>query len=286
LIGGKKIGEGDVLKAHTGRSEVRFEVLVKKGSDARVKICFETGTFGECLESLGQIPLPPYIKREAEASDSNRYQTVYSTERGSVAAPTAGLHFSKKVLEELKSQGIETAELILHVGGGTFRPVKTEHLEDHPMHAERFRVLKPALFQIIKAKQEGRPIVAVGTTSLRTLESLYWIGALGIEEGEKLSQWDWKKGSTLSCVQSFESLLKRAEASGVSGTTEIMVLPPYDFRVVDALVTNFHQPGSTLLALVAAFVGHPNWQEIYRKAQDEGYRFLSYGDSSLLFRSG
>jgi len=248
-------------------------------------------TFAEVLQHAGHVPLPPYMQRTAETSDITRYQTIFAREEGSVAAPTAGLHFTDRVLEDLNKKGVDTATVTLHVGAGTFRPVKSETMQEHPMHAEWIDV-EAAVIEQIKAHLDAG-IVATGTTSLRTLESLYWIGLdllAGREPdrtGIAVSQWrpyephnDVPAEAALSAVADW---LREKHAERLVTRTQLLIAPGYDFRVATGLVTNFHQPRSTLLLLVAAFAGD-SWRDIYAYALAHGFRFLSYGDGCLLWR--
>jgi len=253
-------------------------------------------SFSEILENAGELPIPPYLKRKTEESDKTAYQTVYSKIDGSVAAPTAGLHFTSDVLDSLKSKDIEIEELTLHVGAGTFQPVKTADANAHHMHAEIIEVRKSAVEHIL-AKLGN--IVAVGTTSVRTLESLYYIGASPLFNGclEKkhnafsnflhIEQFEpYKNNSEISVTQSLQNILNYLDTNKLDtlrAETQIMIRPGYKFKIVDAMITNFHQPRSTLLLLVSAFVSG-NWQQIYDYALRHDFRFLSYGDSSILFR--
>jgi S-adenosylmethionine:tRNA ribosyltransferase-isomerase len=243
-------------------------------------------TFGEVLHCLGHIPIPPYLNREDEESDKERYQTIYSKIEGSVAAPTAGLHFTPAVFDEMKLKGIDTTEVTLHVSAGTFKPVKSERISGHKMHIEHFVVTKNAIKKLL-----GKEIIAIGTTSVRTLESLYWLGN-AILSGEikdedilHVDQWQpYKSNSDYSVNESLDAILelmKRNKQDSVSVETGIIIVPGYRFKLVKGLVTNFHQPGSTLLLLVAAFIGE-KWKDLYKHALKSDYRFLSYGDSMLL----
>ncbi|TGE22322.1 S-adenosylmethionine:tRNA ribosyltransferase-isomerase [Hymenobacter aquaticus] len=245
--------------------------------------------FAEILRAAGHLPLPPYLNRADTEVDAVRYQTVYAAHEGAVAAPTAGLHFSDAVFAELKSRGIATAELTLHVGAGTFQPVKADRMEGHPMHAEPISVNAALLRQLLH--HAPHPIIAVGTTSLRTLESLYWLGARLARQPTLSSpdflvtQWQpYEGGPEVSMPEALQALLDYLERTGsdtIQATTQLLIAPGYAFRVVQGLVTNFHQPESTLLLLVAALIG-PDWRRIYDHALAHDYRFLSYGDSSLL----
>lgn len=246
----------------------------------------ESKTFAEVITRVGSIPLPPYLNRKVEPSDSNSYQTVYSAHEGAVAAPTAGLHFTDAIIEQLKTNGHSTEFLTLHVSAGTFQPVKVENATEHIMHGEQVVITKENLEAMLSAKT----IVAVGTTSLRTLESLYWFGVKLMESPNSefnISQHDaYALPSHHTKETALTQVLQKINELGtnsLTGETAIYIMPGYTFRMADALITNFHQPGSTLMLLVAAFVG-PNWKKIYQEALENGYRFLSYGDSSLLFR--
>ncbi|GHN01273.1 S-adenosylmethionine:tRNA ribosyltransferase-isomerase [Cytophagales bacterium WSM2-2] len=242
--------------------------------------------FSEVIQKIGAIPLPPYIKRKAEVSDTNRYQTVYSKEDGAVAAPTAGLHFTEKVFSSLREKKIETAYLTLHVSAGTFQPVKVENAKEHIMHSEQVVVTKQNIEQLLSEKE----IVAVGTTSLRTLESIYWYGVKLIKDPSAefiIEQNDAYQLNPVPRTASLHAVLekmRKEETEQLLGETSIYILPGYNFKIANALITNFHQPGSTLMLLVAAFIGE-NWKKVYNEALTNEYRFLSYGDSSLLFRN-
>ena len=246
-------------------------------------------SFAEVIEAAGVIPLPPYLKREAEASDSERYQTVYAHHEGSVAAPTAGLHFTPDLLARLRDGGVATEYVTLHVGAGTFKPVSTPTIGEHEMHVEPVHVTADNLRRLIG--HAGRPLIAVGTTSVRTLESLYWFGVkLRDDPGlptMHIDQWDpyelESQASKLSHIQSFNNILRWLEqhdTDQLEGETQLMIAPGYRYHVIDGLITNFHQPKSTLLLLVSALIGE-HWRECYRYALDHGFRFLSYGDSCL-----
>jgi S-adenosylmethionine:tRNA ribosyltransferase-isomerase len=248
-------------------------------------------SFAEVLHLFGAIPLPPYLKREPEASDSKRYQTIYAHYEGSVAAPTAGLHFTTPVFEKLKERNIHNDFITLHVGAGTFKPVKSEIMQDHEMHAEYFTVSKAFIQNLIE--HLGKDIIAVGTTSLRTLESLYWLGVKQstVQHPPFLAIAQWEVYSynekTISARAALEALLNWINERGlnqVTAKTQIIIAPGYQFKIVTGLITNFHQPQSTLLLLVAAFVGD-EWRKVYDHALENNFRFLSYGDGSLLWRT-
>ena len=248
-------------------------------------------TFADVLDAIGEIPIPPYLNRGTEASDSTDYQTVYSHIDGSVAAPTAGLHFTDEVLAECDRRGITRREITLHVGAGTFQPVKSEHIGDHPMHYEFISVERQVIEDILHATG---PIIAVGTTSVRTLESLYYIGQIlesnpdADEEALTVTQWmpytTPCEISTAKALQNIIDYLDRHHADTYMGSTQLMIAPGFEYRIVSGMITNFHQPQSTLLLLVAAFVGNNQWRSIYDYAMAHGFRFLSYGDAQLLLR--
>jgi len=244
-------------------------------------------SFAEILEACGELPIPPYLNRATEESDKTTYQTVYSKIKGSVAAPTAGLHFTDAVLDGLRRQGITTTELTLHVGAGTFQPVKNVDANQHTMHTEIIAVPRTAIESI--RNNLGR-IVAVGTTSVRTLESLYYIGVRFQDSGHwqsdiHVNQFEpYEQDYTLTCAQALDNILAyldQTQQDTLHAETQIMIKPGFQYRIVNKIITNFHQPKSTLLLLVSAFVGEA-WKDIYRYALDHGFRFLSYGDSSIL----
>ena len=243
--------------------------------------------FATILEAAGEIPLPPYLNREAEPEDRDRYQTVFARYDGSVAAPTAGLHFTKPLLEQLSHRGFELDEVTLHVGAGTFKPVSTATIGEHAMHSETIVVRKSLLENLIR--HIGSPVIPVGTTSTRTLESLYWIGMMLAEQGMALrtlhvGQWyPYETHRSLTARESLENIVAYLDAQRLThleATTALMIAPGYRMRIITGLITNFHQPKSTLLLLVSALIGE-RWKEAYRFALDNGFRFLSYGDSCL-----
>lgn len=248
----------------------------------------ETIAFADVLHVAGAIPLPPYIKRNADEVDKDRYQTIFSLHEGSVAAPTAALHFTNDVFEQLEKKQVEKTFLTLHVGAGTFKPVKTETIAGHQMHYETFTVSLASLKKIL----ENKKIIAVGTTSVRTLESLHWLALKQMQAGDKpewqLDQWEcYELDQTISSRESYQYLVDWMAAHNIEHLhcrTSLIIVPGYKFKVAEALITNFHQPQSTLLLLVAAFVGE-DWKRIYEHALQNNYRFLSYGDSNLLWRN-
>lgn len=245
-------------------------------------------TFAEVLHYIGKVPIPPYLHRESEKSDEQRYQTIYAKEEGSVAAPTAGLHFTDAVFNSFEQKHIDTAFVTLHVGAGTFKPVKSDTMDGHDMHTEWIEVEASAIQKLI---QHAGNIIAVGTTSMRTLESLYWIGAkllLGIkpESDVAITQWEPYELNTEATVtealQAIADYLTANNMQRLVTRTQILIAPGYKCRIIKGLVTNFHQPQSTLLLLVAAITNN-NWRTIYSHALNNGYRFLSYGDGSLIW---
>lgn len=295
---------GNAKKWHEGRLELRIESLEttlraekigQRGNTYAVRFTWDDPSiaFSEILEAIGELPIPPYLNRKSEESDKTTYQTVYSRIKGSVAAPTAGLHFTESVLNDLHSRGIRTTEVTLHVGAGTFLPVKVEDANEHPMHTEIIAVPRQAIADIQASLGH---IVAVGTTSMRTLESLYFIGvqcrnnavtSLHNSEILHVAQHEpYEHAFTLSAHDALQAILDHLDATGqdtLHAETQIMIRPGYTFRIVDILITNFHQPKSTLLLLVSAFVGG-DWKTIYEYALGHEFRFLSYGDSSILFK--
>jgi S-adenosylmethionine:tRNA ribosyltransferase-isomerase len=242
--------------------------------------------FAEILEQIGAIPLPPYMTRDAEEEDAENYQTIYAAENGAVAAPTAGLHFTENVFEAIRAKGIQELSVTLHVGAGTFLPVKTDNALAHTMHGEQIVVTAEAIRRLIA---HNGPIVAVGTTSVRTLESLYWLGVQVATRGKidkvYVHQFEpYETEARLSRKEALSLLLGWMESNNLKtliGETQVMIIPGYQYRMIDALVTNFHQPASTLMLLVSAFIGE-HWKRVYESALANDYRFLSYGDSSLL----
>jgi len=297
LVGGaSKWKSGQLLEKNIS-DNIRLEAkcMDKKTGSFLIEISWsdQSMSFAELLHLAGAIPLPPYIKRAADETDKNRYQTIYAIQDGSVAAPTAGLHFTPAVLKELEQKNIPTAFVTLHVGAGTFKPVKSDQMADHEMHAEWIDVDRHFIANL--KDQLDKNIIAVGTTSLRTLESLYWLGLKCMHPGNNetvpetvsISQWDPYdlQSEQLPASIALGQLLAWMEKNKLEKLitkTQILIAPGYTFRIVKGLITNFHQPQSTLLLLVAALVGN-NWKKIYRHALQNNYRFLSYGDGSLLW---
>ena len=293
LVGGaSKWKRGSSLTQKKDTIELSVEMIEKTADAFILQFHWSPANlpFSSVLETFGQTPLPPYLKRKANQSDSTRYQTVYASQEGSVAAPTAGLHFTPKTLEELQENKIGLESITLHVGAGTFKPVKAAQMQGHEMHQEWIDV--DLAFLEKWRNQIDSPLIAVGTTSLRTLESLYWLGVkVALEPADKipmLSQWECYEleKTGLSIAQSLDALiqfLQKKKLDKLVTQTALLIAPGYTIKTVDALVTNFHQPRSTLLLLIAAFIGE-DWKKVYQHALDNDYRFLSYGDSSLLWR--
>ncbi len=290
-----KSGEVNFLcdESHPGAFALNLRAeLIYKGDNngSVVKFKWDSGaSFSEVLDICGRIPIPPYLKRDTESLDLERYQTLYAKVKGSVAAPTAGLHFTENVLNSLDKAGIMRNNVCLHVGAGTFVPVKSELISDHKMHTEPFSVTK-AFLESLLALAPDKKVIAVGTTSTRCLESLYFLGVQCIKNGfpTSVSQWEpYSEEFGYTLKESLSALLKymeRENLESLTARTAIIIVPSYKFRVVDVLVTNFHQPQSTLLLLISAFTGGDNWKRIYDYALNNDFRFLSYGDSSVLFR--
>ncbi len=286
LDGAVTLADGRTLKLTAVRTE-------KSDNGSTVSFSWDDASvsFSEIIAAAGEIPIPPYLNRATEASDSSDYQTVYSHVEGSVAAPTAGLHFTDAVLDEIDRLGIRRREVTLHVGAGTFQPVKADQIGDHDMHSEFIAVDLRLIDELAEINsRHDKKIIAVGTTSVRTLESLYHIGCMmhcGLWEGE-LPQWyaydnSHPRLSTADALRSLASWLRSRGASQLVASTRIIIAPGYDYRIVDGMVTNFHQPQSTLLLLVSALIG-PEWRNIYDHALASDYRFLSYGDACLFFK--
>lgn len=294
IVGNVKRWKGDTLRLYNPEGsegiaamDLKADLIERNGETSIVEFSWSDGApFSAVLELCGSIPIPPYLNRETESVDLERYQTLYAKYRGSVAAPTAGLHFTEKVLDDIRAKGIKTGTVCLHVGAGTFLPVKSSRVAEHTMHREPFVITKEFLMTLIGSLGK---VIAVGTTSVRTLESLYYVGVSCIETGrpDDVRQWDpYTKSYEYSVDQALSSLLSYMETHDMESLqigTSIIIVPGFKFRVVDVLVTNFHQPQSTLLLLISAFV-KGDWERIYDYALKHGFRFLSYGDSSLLFR--
>ena len=290
--GAKKWKEGSLFKTYSlhGQSGTVSVTCVHRGDNGFViEWTWDVGQFSEVLEAIGELPIPPYLNRATEEEDYDRYQTLFAQWKGSVAAPTASLHFDEKVINALMAKGVTQGQLTLHVGAGTFKPVSAETLGHHDMHAEYFEVSLDFLAKWIDKLKKGDRTIVVGTTALRTLESLYWLGnerAVPDENGLfHLGQWTpYQEKTETSLLDNLEYLYQKTTDLGldvIAGTTQIIIGPGYNIKTIQALITNFHQPKSTLLLLVHAIVGE-NWKRIYQSALDHDYRFLSYGDSSWL----
>lgn len=345
IIGGKKIKVGLSITTNFDNHLITFNLLEKNGNEGLVEILIKntdltdnTTTFGDILEKLGKIPLPPYMERDTIANDTNSYQTVYAVYEGSVAAPTAGLHFTENVINKLKTdKNVSFNNITLHVGAGTFNPIKNDSIEDHLMHTEKITVNKSLIEEILAKLKSNDDIIAVGTTTTRTIESLYWIGVkLYLIENIKqiqnsnidtllkfeildylskclpkaesndnqfdfsnlenvfVSQWDSYILSfitkeilhiELSNLEALELLLKTLDTQYIDkiiGATQLLIIPQYQYKIINVLITNFHAPKSTLILLVSAFLGRELWKKYYDIALQNNYRFLSYGDSSIL----
>jgi S-adenosylmethionine:tRNA ribosyltransferase-isomerase len=296
IIGNLKKWKGGIISAsfiHNSHNyELNAERLLPEGEAWRIRFSWncKTMSFGEVIEVVGHLPLPPYINRADEINDNERYQTIYSSIKGSVAAPTAGLHFTKGVLDRIKDKGIRSVEITLHVGAGTFQPIKTENISEHEMHCEHFFITRATIELLLE--YDGK-IIPVGTTSVRTIESLYWLGVKAVNhqlfQNQELSLGQWEAYSMrtdVSVSESLEALLnlmKNYDLSYLHASTSIIIIPGYNFRLTHGIITNFHQPMSTLLLLVSAWTGK-KWKKIYDYAIEEGFRFLSYGDCSLLLK--
>ena len=294
VVGNLKKWKNDVLSLintaddpDIAKLALKASMVRKEGNTAVVEFRWSTGVpFSRVLDMAGNVPIPPYLNRETEAIDLERYQTLYARVRGSVAAPTAGLHFTPRVLDAIGQKGIDINDVCLHVGAGTFLPVKSSNVADHPMHREPFSV---GIGLLRKLAEKKAPLIAVGTTSVRTLESLYYAGVDCIENGapKDIGQWvPYEREYPYSTEESLKALVEYLESNKLEELklgTRIIIVPGFRFRLVDYLVTNFHQPESTLILLVSAFV-KGDWRRIYDFALANGFRFLSYGDSSLLER--
>ena len=294
IVGNVKRWKSDTLHLYNPLNDTEIEVMGLKtdlvercGETSIVEFTWKNGApFSKVLEICGSVPIPPYLNRDTENIDLERYQTLYARFRGSVAAPTAGLHFTEDVLNEIRSRNVVTDTVCLHVGAGTFLPVKSSNVAEHTMHREPFVVTLPLLERLI---DKTGSLVAVGTTSVRTLESLYYVGVKCIESGKPsdVDQWEpYTREYPYTVQESLNAIADYLRANGLDELkvgTRIIIVPGYEFKLVDVLVTNFHQPQSTLLLLISAFV-KGDWHNIYDFALENDFRFLSYGDSSILFR--
>lgn len=281
-----------IITSDTGSYSLYAQLIHRDSEASHIRFSWDSDrTFAEVLDEVGILPLPPYLNRDTEAEDEERYQTVYAQADGSVAAPTAGLHFTQRVFDDLKSRDVESLFVTLHVGAGTFKPVKSKTMQGHEMHQERIHVSRNTIERMLNAAENSR-IIPVGTTSLRTIESLYWFGVkllAGVEMKELfVGQWEPYELADQACEAS-ESLIavlnwmEKNKRGYLTGNTQLLIAPGYEIRMADALITNFHQPESTLLLLVSAFIGE-DWKRVYDFALNNDFRFLSFGDSSILFR--
>jgi S-adenosylmethionine:tRNA ribosyltransferase-isomerase len=294
LVGNLKKWRDENLSVTINQITVNVKLIEKRGEDVVVEFNWEPAEmcFAEVLEKIGVMPIPPYLKRKSDDSDAIRYQTIYAAQNGSVAAPTAGLHFTPNVTEKLKGKNISSLFVTLHVGAGTFKPVKASTLAGHTMHYEWITVDKTTISALIN--NNNKKIIAVGTTSLRTIESLYWLGLKVFYDPQikpeylELDQWypyDCKQNE-ISNTESLNSLLAwliKNNLEQLTCKTSILIAPPYELKLADGIITNFHQPQSTLLLLISCIVGD-RWKDIYNYALNNNFRFLSYGDSSLLLK--
>ena len=294
IVGNVKRWKNDTLHLYNPENDtdindmgLHADLIERCGETSIVEFSWSNGApFSRVLEICGSIPIPPYLNRDTESIDLERYQTLYARFRGSVAAPTAGLHFTEQVLEAIRAKNVTTDTVCLHVGAGTFLPVKSSLVSEHTMHREPFVVTLDLLEKL--ATKTGK-LVAVGTTSVRTLESLYYVGVKCIEDGKPgdVNQWEpYEREYNHSVKEALEAIVKYLKDNGLTELkvgTRIIIVPGYQFKIVDVLVTNFHQPQSTLLLLISAFVSG-EWKKIYDFALERDFRFLSYGDSSILFR--
>ncbi len=298
LVGNNKKWKSGLLKIEKAKTTLYAEKIGQDNGNFIIRFSWKPGDliFSEILEIFGKVPLPPYIGRDAEKNDEYRYQTIFAKYDGSVAAPTAGLHFTEKVFHELAESGIKIQFLTLHVGTGTFKPVTDQNISDHEMHEEHFSVSRLLLQSIIK--QGKCPIFPVGTTSLRAIESLYWLGVKQILKKENmffLDQWEsyeldenlpTGQAGKITVEDALSVLLRKMDDLAVSqlkASTKMIIIPGYDFKIANGIITNFHQPHSTLLLLVAAMIGE-KWKETYKYALENDFRFLSYGDCCLFVK--
>ena len=304
IVGGHRVKEGLILSLQDNTNDFlnstdfKAKIISRKENKAIVEFVWQGDfPFQKILENAGKIPLPPYIKREAENIDKTRYQTIYANIAGSVAAPTAGLHFSEEVLNNLFKKNIKISNVILHVGPGTFVPITTS-IQEHNMHFEQIYIDKFTLNTLLEEYKKSNPfVIATGTTSLRTLETLYWLGIKSLNnefeliDNNVILEQNYPYSANVDNVSPYEalsSLLQQLEKRNIDNLechTQLFITPGYKIKTIKALITNFHLPKSTLLLLVSAFIGINNWKHIYKEALDNDYKFLSYGDSSLLINT-
>ncbi len=294
MVGGISKWKEETLQLQVGIYVLKARIIERFREAVLIRFEWDPPhrSFAELLDGVGVLPIPPYLKRGTESIDLERYQTIFAVEKGSVAAPTAGLHFTERVFAQLAAKSIFPTSITLHVGAGTFKPVKADRMEDHSMHAEFIDVERSVLEQLVSSKDHT--MVVVGTTSMRTIESLYWLGVKLLKQPDTppgllhLEQWEPYELEELGILPmaAMEALLHwmdQHQLDSLVGTTGVLIAPGYRFKLVDALITNFHQPQSTLILLVAALIGE-DWRKVYQYALDNDFRFLSYGDGSLLFR--
>ena len=298
LIGNQKKWKGEILRSESQETgilvTIMAEIVESATTQPYVRFTWEPDdwSFGQVIEHFGNVPIPPYLNRPSEEIDKTRYQTVYAHYEGSVAAPTAGLHFTQSIIKYLNDKPIQLEELTLHVGFGTFMPVKSANISTHQMHAEKVVVHRCLLEAMLNRSPQG--VTAVGTTSMRSLESLFWLGLMVHHDPTlnplhlTVNQWyPYDQPADLTPIDSLQQLMgymDRHQLDSLEFRTEILIAPGYTFKFVERLITNFHQPSSTLLLLIASFIGS-DWRKVYHHALDHGFRFLSYGDSSLLYRN-
>jgi len=290
LVGNNKRWKSGKIKIEINNIILFAEKIEQEGNNFIIEFSWQPINlfFSEILEIFGRIPLPPYINRNADDADNLRYQTMFAKYNGSVAAPTAGLHFTENVLKEINDTGIKTQTLTLHVGAGTFKPVTTKYISEHKMHEEHFSVSRHLLESLLKQLIEKRHIIPVGTTSLRTLESIYWLGVKKILKLENLfflDQWEAYNitKNNISVEESISALIDfvdKSDSIQLNGTTKMLIIPGYNLKIANGIITNFHQPRSTLLLLIAAMIGD-KWKDAYDYAIKNNFRFLSYGDCCL-----
>lgn len=298
IVGGRNIKINDILRFENPLTEKIKHFIAKiveiEKKEAIVEIAWEPKdlSFAVALDSLGKTPLPPYISREPIEKDKKSYQTIYAKYNGSVAAPTAGLHFTDEILSEIKDIGIPISEITLHVGAGTFLPIENDDVEHHNMHSEIFTVSFDTIAKLLSSLENKKNIIATGTTTLRTLESLFWLG-VKLSEGFKLTDDIFIRQSEpsilaknmISPTYALNLLLEKMQKDDIykiHGKTQLFIMPGYTFKIVNSLITNFHVPKSTLILLIAAFLGEDFWRKVYQEAIEKDYRFLSYGDATFL----
>ena len=295
IIGGKRVREGMRLSSDLLKDGLTAKVIERMQNSGIIEFTWEEEkTFSEIIREAGAVPLPPYIARRSENIDKERYQTVFAAQDGSIAAPTAGLHFSDNVFNDLKSGNVDIEKIVLHVGPGTFVPVSDDNISKHEMHYERIEITKNTIEKLIAALDGNRDIIAVGTTCCRTLETLYWHGLKLMNNKDYSANIDveqWEPYQEIQDVNPTDALtaildfMDKNKMTKLSGRTQLFIVPGYDFKIINGLITNFHLPKSTLILLVAAFTGKNLWKNMYETAKKNNYRFLSYGDSAFLLKS-